>query len=236
MCRFSIKDSNFAPDLHKTKQMIKTIIFDFGGVIITLSPDEAVRRFKAIGLTDADRQLDKYTQGGIFGAVEEGKITDEEFREQISAMVGKELTWDECQWCWLGYRADVPRRNVEMLKRLRREGYRLVMLSNTNPYMMKWAMSNDFSRGLDEDAMDGRPASDYFDAVYKSYEVGAMKPDARFFTHVLEHEHLDPAETIFVDDGAKNIEAAANLGMHTLLAVDGEDWRDALMEKIKNIK
>ena len=52
--------------------MIRNIIFDLGGVIITLAPEEGVRRFKEIGLEDADRWLDAYTQGGIFGQLEEG--------------------------------------------------------------------------------------------------------------------------------------------------------------------
>jgi putative hydrolase of the HAD superfamily len=46
--------------------MIRNIIFDLGGVIITLSHDEAVRRFQQLGLKDAPQQLDPYTQGGIF--------------------------------------------------------------------------------------------------------------------------------------------------------------------------
>ena len=38
--------------------MIKNIVFDFGGVIVTLDHDEATRRFMALGLTDAVRQLE----------------------------------------------------------------------------------------------------------------------------------------------------------------------------------
>ena len=37
--------------------MIKTVIFDMGGVIITLNHDEAVRRFSALGLQKADEVL-----------------------------------------------------------------------------------------------------------------------------------------------------------------------------------
>lgn len=37
--------------------MIRNIIFDMGGVIITINHQQAVVRFKALGLKDADRQL-----------------------------------------------------------------------------------------------------------------------------------------------------------------------------------
>ena len=46
---------------------INTIIFDFGGVIVRLSSDEAVKRFRELGLADAQQRLDKYHQSGIFG-------------------------------------------------------------------------------------------------------------------------------------------------------------------------
>lgn len=213
--------------------MIKTIIFDFGGVIMTLNHPGAIDRFSALGLKDAVHQLDPYTQGGIFGDVEIGKIDAEEFRQSLSSLCGRQLTWDECQWGWLGYCGGVPARNIEMLKQLRRNGYRLVMLSNTNPYMMAWAMSPAFSCGLDADAPQGRPVSDYFDACYLSYEVGAMKPDNSFFEYVLQHEHLTPAECLFVDDGKKNIDAAAALGLHTMQPANGEDWRDALVNELR---
>jgi FMN phosphatase YigB (HAD superfamily) len=36
---------------------IKNILFDFGGVIITLDQPQAVRHFKEIGLADAEQRL-----------------------------------------------------------------------------------------------------------------------------------------------------------------------------------
>ena len=77
--------------------MIKNIVFDLGGVIMTIDQDEALRRFQSLGLADAERQLDPYTQSGIFGDVEEGKITAEEFRTELSRLVSRELSFDDCK-------------------------------------------------------------------------------------------------------------------------------------------
>lgn len=197
--------------------MIKNIIFDFGGVIITLDQPQAVRRFESLGLHDAAQRLDPYTQGGIFGDLEAGRITADEFQQQLSSLVGRRVSFDECRHAWVGYCGAVPKRNLRLLLRLREEGYRVIMLSNTNPFMMSWAESPDFDG-------DGHPVSFYFDAAYKSYQVKLMKPDERFFQYVLKQENLLPSETLFVDDGAHNIEAAANLGLHTFQPVNGEDW------------
>lgn len=203
------------------ERVIKNIVFDLGGVIMTLDPAEALRRFKALGLSDAERYLDAYTQSGIFGNLEEGKITAEDFRSKLSSLTGHELTFDECKHAWLGYRKDVPQRNLDLLKELRAKGYRLILLSNTNPFMMDWALSSEF---------DGKGSSlnDYFDALYLSYCLGIMKPASDFFRQVLDNENILPEETLFVDDGPRNVEAAGKLGFITMCPDNGSDWTGEL--------
>lgn len=201
--------------------MIKNLIFDLGGVIITIDQDEAVRRFRELGLKDAERWLDPYTQTGFFGDVESGKITAKEFRLRLSGIVGRELTFSECRYGWLGYRKELPAYKLEALRELRAKGYRLILLSNTNPYMMSWAQSPEF---------DGRgnTLDSYFDASYKSYELKVMKPDPTFFKAVIEGERLTPQESVFIDDGPRNIEAARRLGFHCVCPENGADWRGEL--------
>lgn len=203
------------------ERVIKNIVFDLGGVIMTLDPAEALRRFKALGLSDAERYLDSYTQSGIFGNLEEGKITAEDFRSKLSSLTGHELTFDECKHAWLGYREDVPQRNLDLLKELRAKDYRLILLSNTNPFMMDWALSSEF---------DGKGSSlnDYFDALYLSYRLGIMKPAPDFFRQVLDNESILPEETLFVDDGPRNVEAAGKLGFITMCPDNGSDWTGEL--------
>lgn len=203
------------------ERVIKNIVFDLGGVIMTLDPAEALRRFKALGLSDAERYLDAYTQSGIFGNLEEGKITAEDFRSKLSSLTGHELTFDECKHAWLGYRKDVPQCNLDLLKELRAKGYRLILLSNTNPFMMDWALSSEF---------DGKGSSlnDYFDALYLSYRLGIMKPAPDFFRQVLDNENILPEETLFVDDGPRNVEAAGKLGFITMCPDNGSDWTGEL--------
>ncbi len=196
---------------------IKNIVFDFGGVIITLSPETAVKRFGALGLPDASRQLNSYTQSGIFGDVELGKISDSEFVRQLSLLCRRDLSYEECRHAWLGYCKELPQRNLDALEKLRSEGYRLILLSNTNPFMMSWAMSRDFDG-------KGHPVSHYFDGVYLSYRMGVMKPDPAFFSKMMAGENMLPDETLFVDDGQRNVEVAGQMGIHTYCPDNGADW------------
>lgn len=206
--------------------MIKTIAFDLGGVIITIDQEQAISRFKEIGALDVEKWLDPYTQTGIFGDLEHGLITAEDFRRELSKLVGKEMTAEQCAYAWQGYAKDVPMRNLELVKKLRQQGYRVVLLSNTNPYMMQWARSDKFDG-------EGHPVDYYFDRLYLSYECKAMKPSERIFRMMLEGQQALPEETLFIDDGARNVEVASQMGMLTLCPQNNEDWTEPLLTLLR---
>ncbi len=54
---------------------------------------------------------------------------------------------------------------------------------------------------------------DCFQAVHASHLMGKVKPETDFWKHILAAEGFTAAETFFVDDSAKNVEAASNLGL-----------------------
>jgi len=206
--------------------MIRTVIFDLGGVVITLDPQQAISRFEALGLKDAEKRLDSYIQTGIFGDLEHGLITPEDFRREFSKLVGREVTREECAYAWQGYAKEVPQRNLEALQKLRQEGYRVLLLSNTNSYMMEWAESPAFDG-------KGHPVSFYFDHCYLSYQMKLMKPSEDIFRAVLRNEKTFASECLFVDDGARNVATASQLGMFTFCPENGADWTQEIWEKVK---
>ncbi|MCI2086688.1 MAG: HAD family phosphatase [Prevotella sp.] len=206
--------------------MIKNIIFDLGGIIFTIDEKQAVRRFKEIGLKNADEQLDPYRQSGYFGELELGKISAEEFRQELSTNIGHTVTLDDCRYAWTGYVKEVPQINLDKLISLREKGYRLILLTNTNPFMMSWAESNEFDG-------KGHPLSYYFDAAYKSYQMKLMKPDKSCFLYLLRHEKIAPEESLFIDDGPRNVAAAGALGLRTYCPENGLDWTKQMDDYLK---
>ena len=207
--------------------MIRNIVFDLGGVIMTISQEEAIKRFKSIGFKNVEDYLNPYTQTDIFGDIEEGKISAEQFRAKLSELIGKEVTYEECKFAWLGYRQDVPLRNLDILRKLKVQGYKLILLSNTNPFMMSWGLSGEFDG-------NGNSLESYFDSLYLSYKLGVMKPNKKIFQYIIDNEKIQPGESLFIDDGERNINAARLLGFKTLCPINGEDWTKELIELLKN--
>ena len=56
------------------------------------------------------------------------------------------------------------------------------------------------------------------------------KPDAAVFLIAIERFGLDPARTLFTDDGPRNVAAASELGFHTHLYAGPEGLRERLRE------
>ena len=194
------------------------VVFDLGGVVFRLDKSIAIQRFKEIGVTHVEEYLDDYAQKGIFGDLEAGKLNAERYRDALSRSVGKDLTMEQLVYAWTGYAAELYQRNFDALLRLRREGFPVSLLSNTNPFMMQWARSTAFDG-------NGHGLDYYFDRLYLSYEMQMMKPSPDIFRAMIAGEKTNPGNILFVDDSARNCEAAAALGIKTLNPVNGGDWR-----------
>jgi putative hydrolase of the HAD superfamily len=196
---------------------IKNVVFDLGGVIITIDSNEPVRRFKEAGLSNAEELLNAYHQKGIFLELEEGKLSKEEFYDAVRKEAGKYIANEVIDYGWLGFLKEVPGYKIEMLEALRKN-YKIYLLSNTNPVIMDWAYSSAFSP-------QGKSIDNYFDKIYASYQIGYTKPGHEIYDFMFKDSGMIPTETLFIDDGVANIEMGTKLGMKTYLAKNGEDFR-----------
>lgn len=200
--------------------MIKNLIFDFGGVFCRADLDSCIAAFKALGFSDVEDYLNRYAQKGMFGDLEAGKITDQEFLEYVRRHTGREVTYEECRNAWLSFIAGLCEENVVQIQALKDKGYRVALLSNTNPFVASWIRNEILGIGLDS----------YIDRrhQYLSYEMKCMKPAKEIFERLLAAEGFIPEETLFIDDSEANLQSARSLGIRTFLVNDGEAWGERL--------
>ncbi len=60
----------------------------------------------------------------------------------------------------------------------------------------------------------------WFQGVLLSGEARLLKPDPRLFQLLLQRYTIDPKHVVYVDDHARNVEAARKLGMHGIHFTD----------------
>ncbi len=212
----------------KFLKMIKDIVFDFGGVLIEIDTANALKKFNSLGLKNPERYLNSYKQEGLFYALENGDINADEFVRELSKLCNRELTYNDAFEGWMGFVVKVQNEYLQWLQSLRPH-YRLSILSNTNPFLQGWARSRSFTA-------DGKSLDDLFDQLFLSYLMRCSKPNDKIYLKMLRDGNMRPEETLFVDDGAKNIEAARNLGINVLQVKNGEDWRPALTKFLEEHK
>jgi len=202
---------------------IKAIVFDMGGVIVDLDIEDCKRAFKEyLGYYRIDELIDPCHQKGIYGDLEEGKISGDEFRRivlQDSDPGALAENVDKAMWHIL---TGISPYKAEMLKRLS-ESYDLYLLSNNNPVCLPRA------KAIFEDA--GIPLEKIFRKCFYSFEMKALKPSKTFYKAVVREIGLPAERMFFIDDSQKNVDGAIAAGLPAVYYEPGTDL-EALINNV----
>ncbi|MBR4813847.1 MAG: HAD family phosphatase, partial [Paludibacteraceae bacterium] len=174
--------------------------------------------FRDMGVDNISEYLNLYRQNGLFLDLEDGTKNKEEFNEALRAMTGRNIPDEAIASAWLAIVERVDPNKLLYLEELRKK-YKLYLLSNINPHVFEWAETPAFSEL-------GQPIHHYFDKMFASYQLKMTKPSREIFEHVLRTAGIKAEETLFVDDGAKNVETAKSMGFHVYQPQNREDWRE----------
>ena len=185
-------------------QKIKAIIFDLGGVLIDWNPayifdklieDEEKRKhfFEKICTQDWNEEQDAGRP--IKQATEELVAKHPEWKEAIEAFYGR----------WIEMLGGPINETVEILRQLKQSGhYKLYALTNWSAETFPTALEMyDFLH--------------WFDGRVVSGEEKMRKPNPLFYQILLDRFKLKAEETLFIDDSARNINAAEQLGINGIL-------------------
>jgi glucose-1-phosphatase len=181
---------------------IRAVIFDLGGVLLR-TEDREPRNNLASRLNMTYEELeDLVFNSESARKAMRGVITSLEHWENIRLKLG--LTPSEFALApkefWAGDKLDTEL--VDYLRSLRPE-YKTALLSNA------W---DDLRVAL----QDHLQILDAFDETIISAEVGFTKPEAQIYQITLDRLGVSPQDAVFVDDFVENVEAARQLGLHTV--------------------
>jgi putative hydrolase of the HAD superfamily len=182
---------------------VRTVFFDFGGVVARLDGEEMRRLEAEYGLPE----------GGLWQAlyripeweeVKLGHISEKAWLQAVGRsldeLAGRPIPEIRRDWprVWRGLDQDV----VGLVKRLRGR-YRVGLISNAR-------------ESLEDELANHHGISDLFDLVVNSARVGLAKPDRRIYLLAAERVGSQPSHCLHIDDLIQNVWGAREAGFQAV--------------------
>jgi putative hydrolase of the HAD superfamily len=186
--------------------VIRALILDFGGTIVTMDANADSARAVAaeLGVTP-ERLLAEVMGHGDWTDALLGKYTVEEFDRRLYRRLGR------------AYDPVKPPVTSRMFADETLSSGLLDLVDELRAANGKAAILSNATFDLEERILIGKfDILERFDLVVNSSRLGVIKPDPAIYRHTLELLGVAPHEAIFVDDIAANVEAAAALGIHAV--------------------
>jgi putative hydrolase of the HAD superfamily len=195
-------------------QVVRNVIFDLGGVVLEWNPDQILSRFQK------DPDLRKRLRQALFGhpdwhQFDRGGLSEREVIDRMEARIGRPrgelIAIVDAVREALVEKPDT----LQLIRELHRRAVPLYCLSNMPASIYAHLrIRHSFW--------------DVFRGIVISGEVRMVKPEPQVFAHLLERYDLKAQESIFIDDLAVNIQAARDVGLHTILFRDAAQCRQEL--------
>jgi HAD superfamily hydrolase (TIGR01509 family) len=196
---------------------VSTVVaFDLGKVLVDFDYHIAVSRIAARSTLPPDGIKTFLGQSHAIIDYESGRLTREEFYEQARQATGFRGTMEEFGGFFADIFTEMPAMTT-LHAELRQRGVPTYVFSNTNDLAVEHIRRNfPFFRN--------------FDGYIFSYEVGAMKPDAKIYEALEKLVRRRGAEILYLDDRPENVAAGAARGWRTILHETPEKTRMALKD------
>lgn len=188
--------------------MLRAVIFDIGGVLLTLG----LKEYLAVVKQELGAERFEAEYPAAAPLLEIGAAREEDVWGRIA---GRPIPYDRFDAAFAQHFRPIPQM-LAFAAELRRMGLKTAILSNTVPSHVRVMRTMGF---LDD-----------FAPVALSCEIGLRKPDPAALGYVLDRLGLPPEQVAFIDDLPVNVEAAQRLGVRSVLHTgDVEATRRAIL-------
>jgi epoxide hydrolase-like predicted phosphatase len=195
-------------------ETIKSVIFDWGGVLIE-DPAPGLMRYCAKALCVAREDYIK-AHSKFADDFHKGLICEDEFWGKIRSELNVPKPKVRSLWTDAFNAAYVPRNGMfSMAATLKENGYRTAVLSNTEAPAMQYFHQQRY---------------DMFDVLVFSCAEDVQKPDRKIYELTLEKLGSEAAQSVFIDDNPEYINGAKEAGLNTILFENINQLKNTLAE------
>jgi HAD superfamily hydrolase (TIGR01509 family) len=197
--------------------MIQACLFDMGNVLVFFSHVLMCEQIARVCGSSIDNVRSVLFDSKWQHAIESGEISEAEFHRRMEQHLGRQI--DAAALLQAACDIFTPNQEIiPVLKSLKQQGQRLVLLSNT-------CLSHlEFVRRQSNILQD-------FDALVLSYEVGSMKPAPAIYQAAIAKAGCDAGHCFYTDDIEENISAGRAHGLQAEIYTTVTELRSQLQER-----
>jgi len=195
-------------------ESIKSVIFDWGGVLID-DPAPGLMRYcaEALGVSKENymKAHSKFAED-----FQKGLISEDAFWQRICGELNVPKPTGRSLWADAFKTAYVPREDMfSMAACLQENGYKTALLSNTEAAAMQYFYTFRYNM---------------FDVLVFSCVEGTRKPERKIYELTIERLGAQPRQSVFIDDKPEYINGAKQTGLNTILFENINQLKNALVE------
>ena len=180
--------------------MIRGIISDLGRVIVDFDHHVCTRKLSKL-CGKPEKEIHRFIyMSKMDTRFDSGKVTAKEFYRFVENYLNSGITFKEFSGIFSGIFTLMPP-TIKLYRQLKRKGYKLCLLSNTNGLHYNYC-KKEYS------------ALKLFDHTVLSYKTGVMKPHPRLYIEAVNKLGLKAEECVYIDDIPEYAEAASLLGIN----------------------
>ena len=208
--------------------MLKAIVFDFGNVLYDLDLELFDQNLTTLLEEDVTEKYPPFLVEVVL-AYHAGKISTEYFIWKIQQYKKGKLNPRSIINTWNSMLAQFPAHRWKFLEDLKQD-YSLFILSNINEMHLDTAYKH-ISKVHGKIDFETK----YFDGVFYSHLVHAIKPHKEIYSIVENTTGLKGHELLFIDDKSENIVAAQKLGWNAILHDPKNDIVEVFDEYLQRV-
>lgn len=183
--------------------VIKTIIFDIGGVILKIDNKKICKKLTKYCDFSSKKILDTIFRNETFKDFEKGKLSGKEFFKIVKKKLNLDLGYEEFKKIFQSNMAGYNKQVVKTILKCKGK-YRVLLLSNNNSLHYGYqSVTSSF-------------IFSHANRRIISFQVKTRKPEKKIYKIAIKHAKARPREIIYFDDLKKNIIAAKKMGINAV--------------------
>ncbi len=198
---------------------IDTIIFDFGGVLYRINPEDSFSAFTKLINKSGVKVSREVILSRLVVPYEKGELSSPGFINGLRSYCNNVIDNNELIRIWNLTLKELYPDSFQILSYFKKY-YDILLLSNTNEIHYEFFKP------------ECREIFSLFRKKYFSYQIGMAKPDNEIFNYLIEDAGINKSKSLFIDDNTANIATAKAMGFRTLLL----DNRNKLSELFHTVK